>query len=118
MSNNTVTFVTKVKLEGKTITEKIEKDVSSLQAKFDAQILKDSNRYCPMQTGMLQKSAIVHSKIGNGVLSWVTPYAHEMYYNTRFTHAHSRNPQAHAKWFEVAKSARLSEWLRLINAER
>lgn len=107
----------KVVLDSKAVEERIEKRVGGVQATLDAQILKDSNYFCPQDTGTLQKSAINHSVLGSGLLVWQTPYASEQYYNESFSHFHSRNPNATAKWFESAKARRLSAWVRLANEE-
>lgn len=114
---NDVEFSVKVVIDDKVVTERITKRIDGVQGKLDAQILKDSNYYCPMDSGTLQKSAIIHSVLGSGRLVWQTPYAREQYYNDGYTHGHSRNPNATSRWFESAKARRLDVWLKLANDE-
>ena len=111
-----MTFVVKTYVDDKAIVERIKKDVSTKQAKLDAQVLKDSNFYAPMDTGTLIKSGIIHTVLGSGLVQWETPYVREQYYE-RPEKSHQKNPSASMKWFEVAKSKRLKNWKRLINAQ-
>ena len=70
-----VTFTVKTLINDKYITETIEKECKGVQAQLDAVILADSNYFCPLKTGTLQKSAIINSRLGSGELVWKTPYA-------------------------------------------
>lgn len=98
------------------ITAETKAKIKRCQAVLDAQVLKDSNYYCPLDTGMLQKSAITSSKLGSGKLIWNTPYAEDQYYN-KPNKSHQKNPNATVKWFEVAKSKCLKTWEKLVNDE-
>jgi len=86
------------------------------QKKLDAQALKDCNFYCPMQTGTLQKSAILNTVIGSGKLIWNTPYAHEQYYD-RPNKSYDKNPNAMMRWCEVAAAKKMSEWRKIVEDE-
>lgn len=99
-----------------TVDAKIKARIGRCQAVLDAQALKDSNRYCPMDTGTLQKSAIISSKLGSGKLVWNTPYAQDQYYG-KPNKSHQKNPNATMKWFEVAKSKNIKTWEKLVNDE-
>lgn len=114
---NKAAFNVKVVVNDREVTERIERRIDGVQARLDAQVLKDSNYYCPMDTGILQKSAVIHSVLGSGLLIWQTPYAREQYYNDGYTHKHSRNPNATSRWFESAKARRLKTWVKLANDE-
>lgn len=103
-----------VNLNKQKILNKAERIKTNRQPILDAQIMKDSNRYCPMDTGALQKSAITNTKLGTGVIIWNTPYAKEQYYG-KPNKSKQKNPFACMKWFEVAKSKCLKNWLRLLN---
>ena len=95
-----------------------EKDcVLRAQIKLDAQILADSNYYCPMKQSVLQKSAIIGTVLGSGRIRWITPYARRQYFGVNFDHSKSANPNACAKWFEAAKARKLPEWLKLVKEE-
>ena len=95
---------------------KVKNNVSLCQKVLDVQVMKDSNYYCPMDTSMLQKSAIAHTVIGSGMVQWVTPYAREQYYGHP-NKSHQKNPNAAMKWFEVAKAKCLKNWEKLVNDE-
>ncbi|MCM1218943.1 MAG: minor capsid protein, partial [Lachnospiraceae bacterium] len=84
---------------------------------LDARVLADSNFFVPLKTSTLQKSAIVHTRIGSGVVRWVTPYAHRQYYGVGFDHSKQSNPNACAKWFEAAKARFMDSWKRMVENE-
>ena len=90
--------------------------IEKCQKKLDAQALKDCNYYCPMDTGTLQKSAIINSVIGSGRLVWNTPYALDQYYN-KPNKSHQKNPNAVYKWCEVAQAKNQNNWEKLVNDE-
>lgn len=73
----------KVEFDVNSLDAKIQNNISKCQKVLDAQILKDSNRYCPLDTSTLQKSAILHSVIGSGRICWDTPYARKLYYDEK-----------------------------------
>lgn len=109
-----------------TIDAKIQFDVSKLKAKtqadllrkqkmLDNMVLRDSNMFCPHDTGTLQRSAVIHSA---GSVVWQTDYAAFQYYNWRGgKDSHNKNPRATARWFETAKARYLKSWLGALNAE-
>ena len=99
---------------------KIIIDENSIQATIDgawengcemlcSQILKDCNKYCKRDTGMLIMSSYIHSDLKHGRLVWNTPYAARQYYEIPTANP-KPNPDASWKWCEVAKSRHLSEW--------
>lgn len=110
------------------IDANIEFDVSRVKRRFsgnivkaqkmlDAMVLRDSNLFCPQDTGTLQRSAVAHTVIGSGQIEWHTPYAAFQYYNWKGRLGHNRNPRATAKWFETAKARFLNKWMEAIGAE-
>ena len=114
MSKKVFEVAAKVDFDTAKLMQKIKKNASVAQKRLDAAVLADSNKYCPMQTGTLQKSAIIATVIGSGRISWVTPYARRQYYEYP-DKRHSRNPNATGKWFETAKAKRMKEWERIAN---
>ena len=114
MSKKVFEIAAKVDFDTARIMQKINKNASVAQKKLDAVVLADSNKYCPMQTGALQKSGIIATVIGSGLLSWETPYARKQYYEYP-EKRHNRNPNATGKWFETAKANRIKEWERIVN---
>lgn len=111
--NETMCFEVKTLINDKEIVENIERNCKTAQAKLDAQIIKDSNYYCPLKTGALQKSAVIHTVIGSGLIVWRAPYARKQYYGVNFDRSKDPNPNACAKWFEAAKARHLEQWLAL-----
>lgn len=76
--------------------------LNTVQAKFDMEVLRLTDKYVPMQTGMLRRSAQVSSNIGGGELVWSTPYAAQQYYNTASTRSYSATAGSH--WGERMKA--------------
>ena len=97
---------------------RISAAIHKAQMKLDQQVTTDSNYYCPLraaQGGTLQKSAIINTVLGSGLVQWKTPYARAQYYGINFDHSKSANPNACAKWFEAAKARKLKDWEKLVN---
>lgn len=49
----------------------------------DSEILRLSEKYTPLLTGMLVKSGILGTEIGSGLVKWIAPYAAYQYYSPR-----------------------------------
>jgi hypothetical protein len=78
---------------------------------LDETALKDSNYYVPEDSGDLQDSGLMHSKIGDGELRWKTPYSRRLYYNPQYNFSRDKNPNARGLWWEAAKSEKRKQWL-------
>ena len=92
--------------------------IRKAQMRLDQQVITDSNFYCPLraaQGGTLQKSAIINTVLGSGLVKWRTPYARAQYYGVNFDRSKDPNPNACAKWFEAAKARKLKDWEKLVN---
>lgn len=111
-----LTFTVKTTVDNKQITERITKEVKNVQGYFDAMVLADSNYFCPLKTGTLQKSAIINTHLGSGEIVWKTPYARRQYYEYSKP-AYQPNPNACGRWFEAAKARWLDKWVRFINEQ-
>ena len=109
-----LTFNVKTALNSAEIKAYLEATTRQVQAPLDALILQDSNFFCPIKTGTLQKSAIINSRIGSGELVWKTPYARRQYYEYSKP-PYQPNPNACGKWFEAAKARWLEKWVRFVN---
>lgn len=107
----------KIDFDPDNVRQRIDVDKSRAQKILDARILQDSNFYCPMKNGILQKSGIAHTVIGSGRIIWQTPYARRQYYGESFDHSEGRNINARAKWFEAAKAKNLKLWVDIANGE-
>jgi hypothetical protein len=106
-------FEMTVEFNANTAIARIEKVLSIRQFALDNQVLKDSNEYCPVAEGDLRTSGVTYSRVGDGFLGWNKPYAHNMYYGTKFNFSKDKNLNARAKWFEEAKTRNLSKWLEI-----
>lgn len=100
----------RVRIETKQIKPKVKKAVEQARRVVDSQVLKDSNRYAPMDTGNLINSSLRASQIGQGRLVWDTPYARRLYYNPQYNFSKDKNPNAGGLWFERAKSRHQRDW--------
>lgn len=103
----------KVNIPEKEIIRKVDKAVSAAQVALDQQVLKDSNFFIPFDTGELMRSSLRHSKIGEGLIVWNTPYARRLYYNPQYNFSKDVNPNAQGLWFEAAKAKHYHEWVKL-----
>lgn len=114
-NSGTITFTVNANFNTAAIQKKLDAAMHKAQIKLDAQIIADSNFYCPLKTGALQKSAITNTVLGSGKIIWRTPYARVQYYGVNFDRSKDPNPNACAKWFEAAKAHKLEQWERLVN---
>ena len=80
--------------------------LQGVQARFDEEVLRITEPYVPMYTGMLRTSAKLASSIGDGQLEWATPYAAAQYYGTKDSRPYSA--QAGGHWGERMKADNLS----------
>lgn len=113
-----ITFTVKGNFDTQAAKTRISAAIHKAQMKLDAQVLADSNFYCPLraaQGGTLQKSAIINTVLGSGLIQWKTPYARAQYYGVNFDHSKSANPNACAKWFEAAKARKMEQWRKLVD---
>lgn len=91
-----------------------------LAARKEAQFALDedvlgriNSNYLPFRDGILAASGISSSRIGEGQIIWSTPYARRHYYNPQYNFDTTKNSQAGGMWFERAKAAHLSDWVKL-----
>lgn len=90
---------------------RIPQNVQRAQKHLDSQVLKDTDKYVPMRTGILVKSGILGTRIGSGEIDYIAPYAKKMYYGVTIRFNKSRHPLACAKWFEASKAVNKRSWL-------
>ena len=114
-SDGVVTFTVKANFNDAAIKARISAATHKAQIRLDQQVITDSNFYCPLKTGTLQKSAIINTVLGSGLVKWRTPYARAQYYGVNFDRSKDPNPNACAKWFEAAKAHKLKDWEKLVN---
>lgn len=110
-----ITFKATANFDSAAAKRKFSGAIHKAQIKLDAQVLTDSNYYCPLKTGTLQKSAQINTVLGSGLVKWRTPYARAQYYGVNFDRSKDPNPNACAKWFEAAKARKSKDWEKLVN---
>ena len=82
------------------------------QVRLSTSLLTDSNRFIPMDTGVLKASGRLENE--NKQVSWNTPYAHRVYNLAETSIKTQKNPNAKPKWFEWAKSLNIKNWIDLV----
>ena len=115
--NGGIQFKATVNFNEAKVKTKLNAKVKRAQLKLDTQVVTDSNYFVPKITSTLEKSAIINTVLGSGLVLWHTPYANRQYYGENFDHSKQKNPNACAKWFEAAKARWLEQWRRLVNDE-
>lgn len=115
--NGGIQFKATVNFNKAKVKARLNAKVKRAQLKLDTQVVADSNYFIPKITSNLEKSAIINTVIGSGLVLWHTPYANRQYYGENFDHSKQKNPNACAKWFEAAKARWLEKWRRLVNDE-
>jgi hypothetical protein len=65
--------------------KKLQKIIKERQKILDNAVLRYMSPYVPFRTGVLDKSATIHTKIGSGLIIQSTPYARYLYYGKKAT---------------------------------
>jgi hypothetical protein len=92
------------------IAGKVNRANKFAQIALDVQVLKDSNRFIPFDTGNLRDSSINATKPGSGKIMWDTEYAAKLFYHPEYNFSKDSNPMARGRWFDAAKAEHGSEW--------
>lgn len=94
----------KAKLEWSTdFLPKWQTKYSFAQRFCDSEVLRLSEPYTPMQTGMLIKSGQLGTVIGEGKVQWIAPYSKAQYYGKREPGSET-GPLRGPMWFERMKA--------------
>lgn len=79
-------------------------DNFTLAQKFvDNEVLRFCSSRVPFRTGMLQKSGILGTVVGSGLVAYIAPYSAPQYYKTATTRTYDANRGG--LWFERGKAA-------------
>lgn len=81
------------------------------QYMLDTAVMRDTDPYVPMDTGMLAKSVLTASSPGSGRIVYNTPYAARLYYGKKFNFSPSHHKLAQAEWFEASKAVNGKRWI-------
>lgn len=76
---------------------------SDAQRFVDSEVLRLSEPFVPMQTGMLKKSGLLGTDVGSGEVKWIAPYARKQYYSPREPGSET-GPDRGPQWFERMKA--------------
>ena len=75
------------------------------------EIMNDTNEYVKRDTGTLIASSLRHSRLEEGLIIWVTPYAKRQYWEIETAYK-EKNPKATWRWCEQAKIDCKERWQR------
>lgn len=75
---------------------------SDAQKFVDSEVLRLSEPYTPLRTGMLVKSGTLGTTIGSGLVQWIAPYAKAQYYSARPAGSET-GPLRGPQWFQRGK---------------
>lgn len=89
---------------------KWQRRFTAAQKFVDSEILRLSEPFTPLQTGMLVMSGALGTVIGSGRVSWIAPYARRQYYMVRKAGSET-GPLRGPFWFERMKAAYKSQIL-------
>lgn len=82
---------------------KWQKRFSKAQVFVDSEVLRLSEPYTPLLTGILIKTGILGTEIGSGLVQWIAPYARYQYYLPRKPGSQT-GPLRGPFWFERGKN--------------
>lgn len=71
----------------------------------DNEVLRLSEPYIPLKTGMLILSGVLGTNVGSGEVSYIAPYAAAQYYMTNRKTMSTPGPLRGSFWFERMKNA-------------
>ena len=82
---------------------KWQRRYSNAQRWVDSEVLRLSEPYTPMLSGMMIKSGTLGTDIGSGLVQWIAPYSHYQYYLPRKPGSQTE-PLRGPYWFERGKA--------------
>lgn len=81
---------------------------------FDSEVIRRCDKYVPMKTGNLKRSAWYGTEIGSGVVVYDAPYAHKQYYEGRNPGTSKTGKYRGRYWFERMKADNKESLLSLL----
>lgn len=84
--------------------DKINANFNQAQKFVDSEVLRLSEPYIPLRTGMLVMSGTLGTEIGSGTVQWIAPYAKAQYYGHHKVGSET-GPLRGPFWFERMKAA-------------
>lgn len=83
---------------------------SPFQKFWDNMLLNGMEPYIPMLTGALVHSGKINTVLGQGMLTWRTPYARPQYFMGREAGVSQNGPLRGRLWGERASNDKMAEW--------
>ena len=74
-------------------------DGGRVQKYIDSEVIRLMDDYTPEDQGMLKASIRIHSKIGSGLLTQATPYAHYLYYGKLYVDPYTLKGAFYSKYW-------------------
>ena len=81
---------------------------AEVQAWLDSEVLRGSNFFIPVESGMLKTSGVIATTVGSGVVKWRSRYAHRQYYLFNRMTSNNINPnfsRSEPRWFHRWKAS-------------
>ena len=81
---------------------------AEVQAWLDSEVLRGSNFFIPVETGMLKTSGVIATTPGSGVVAWRSRYARRQYYLFNRKTSRNINPnfdRGEPRWFHRWKAS-------------
>lgn len=101
----------KAKLEWNTQNiSRFQPQYSRAQKFLDSEILRTTEPYVPLLTGVLIKSGILGTDIGSGLIQYIAPYAKARYYIPGKVGSQT-GPLRGYMWFERSKAVNRKNWI-------
>ena len=105
----------KIKIQTTGMKDKIKNAGKIAQEAVSVQIAVDSNEYIPKEFGALEASVFADSNFSRGQIIWGVHYAVFVYYGLHMRLRTDKNRNASHLWFEVAKTQKIGDWMRLVS---
>ena len=103
----------KINIDPNKVKVKVEKASEKAIWAITSEIMDDCNEYVKYAEGDLERSSLIHSLPGKGVIIWQKPYAKRQYWEIKTAHK-DYHPKATWKWCEVAKKYKLKQWTKQV----
>lgn len=106
-----ISFDARLEMQVPKVVNRFSPRYAQAQKMLDNEVIKDTEPYVPMRTGMLARSGQIGSVLGSGKVVYNAPYARRLYYGAHFNFSKDAHPLASAHWFEKSKAVNQKKWL-------
>lgn len=106
-----ISFEAKAIFRQLALRSELKANAAKAQHVLDSSIIRDTDPFVPMDTGMLARSAETASAIGKGEIVYDTPYARRIYYGLELHISKLHHPNASVLWFQQSKAMHEKRWI-------